>query len=69
MGEFDFAYSSFEKVDVLNTGHGTMQVCRAVLRRAQSLRLAAMVGMLIHVYSAGLCLRVGRRSSGTRART
>ncbi len=26
MGEFDFAYGSFEQCDVLNTGHGTMQV-------------------------------------------
>ncbi|EFJ42864.1 hypothetical protein VOLCADRAFT_109995 [Volvox carteri f. nagariensis] len=26
MGDFDFAYGSFEKCDVLNTGHGTMQV-------------------------------------------
>ncbi|PNH02191.1 Carbonic anhydrase [Tetrabaena socialis] len=26
LGEFDFAYGSFEKCDVLNTGHGTMQV-------------------------------------------
>ncbi|KAG2483600.1 hypothetical protein HYH03_017542 [Edaphochlamys debaryana] len=26
MGEFEFAYGSFEKCDVLNTGHGTMQV-------------------------------------------
>lgn len=26
MGDFDFAYGTLEKTDVLNTGHGTMQV-------------------------------------------
>lgn len=30
MGDFDFAYGALEKTDVLNTGHGTMQV-RSVL--------------------------------------
>lgn len=42
MGEFDFAYGSFEQSDVLNTGHGTMQVRIDIWTRPQiSLRTSS----------------------------
>ena len=57
MGDFDFAYGALEKADVLNTGHGTMQVGaphRGIARlrncvRAIILSAAHGVAKMLHI--------------------
>lgn len=66
MGEFDFAYGSFEQCDVLNTGHGTMQVRMAAAWQGPAQSAHIQTPEHLTLFLMDTCAGVSLRRSFTR---